>query len=538
MARKSRKNIDAAVSVQPTQKIYSAAAYIRLSSDVKRKPGDSLETQQDIIENFIALAPDIQLEEVYKDNHKTGTNFERPAFQRMLSDIESGRINCIIVKDLSRFGRNAIDAGYYIEKLLPSLGIRFIAVTDDFDSLEGDGGIMLPLKNLIAEAYALDISRKCKAVQRQNIKDGRFVGRLAPYGYEKAPDDCRRLIVDEEAAVNVRQMYEWAARGFSIGDIVRTLNDMKLIPPSHYKWEKGLSTSESQLGKPYWQKRTVINVLTDQVYVGDMVQGKSITVNNKKIVVDRSEWICVPDTHEPIISRDLFARVQMKLKNASEKGSCATTAPYTPNIFPSKVVCAHCGYLMKRKRQNKDDTYWYRCESQYKYHKNACYQVSIKEADLKSEIFELLRRHAEAILGGYLQMERALPVKKAVADTELADINRRLAANGNYLNSLYENMQSGLLTVDEYTTMKADYKKKIQTMSERADEIRSQRREAVSVCETYYNFAEAASDALTNKELTADIVERLVEKIMVRFDKSFEVVLRFRDEFREVRLVG
>ena len=184
MARKSRKNIEAVVTVEAAPTIYNAGAYTRLSSDDKKKRGDSLETQKDIIENFVAAMPDIRVVETYTDNNATGTNFDRPDFQRMLADAESGRINCIIVKDLSRFGRNAIDAGYYLEKYLPSIGVRFIAVTDSFDSNEGDGGILLPLKNLISESYALDISRKCKSVQRQNIRDGRFVGRMAPYGYD------------------------------------------------------------------------------------------------------------------------------------------------------------------------------------------------------------------------------------------------------------------------------------------------------------------------------------------------------------------
>ena len=154
MARKSRKQFDAAPLLEQQEQltVYNAAAYIRLSRD-NAKRGDSLETQQDIIENYIAASPDISLADVYSENQTTGTNFERPAFQRMMQDAESGRINCIIVKDLSRFGRSAIDSGYYIEKLLPAMGVRFIAVTDPHDSLEGDGGIMLPLKNLIAESY-------------------------------------------------------------------------------------------------------------------------------------------------------------------------------------------------------------------------------------------------------------------------------------------------------------------------------------------------------------------------------------------------
>ncbi len=540
MARKSRKAPTAVSAVQEQTVIYNAAAYIRLSSDAKRKPGDSLYNQQDIIESFIAASPDIRLADIYIDNQATGTNFERPAFIRMLEDAESDRINCIIVKDLSRFGRNAIDCGYYIEKHLPALGVRFIAVTDSFDSLEGDGGVLLPLKNIIAESYALDISRKCRSVQRQNIQDGRFVGRMAPYGFSKSPEDCHQLIIDEEAAATVRQIFDWAVGGIGVGGIIRTLNDQGVLPPSHYKWKKGLITNEKLLGKPFWQKRTVMDILRDRVYVGDMVQGKTCTTGGRQNSVHRDGWVCVPNTHEPVIARELFERVQEVLRQASEKDEAVRSAAisYSPHIFKGKVLCAHCGHPMHRHRQNKDGTYWYRCESQWKYHKGACYQVSVKEEEIKAEVFALLRKHAEAILGGHIRIERMTPVKYAAADTELEKINGQLASSGHFLKSLYENMVAGLINAEEFTAMKTDYEGKIAALSERADQIRTQRRERASEQESYRDFADAASEAHSSKELTADTINCLVEKIQVQRDKSFEILLRFKDEFREVKCVG
>lgn len=539
MARKSRK-IPELVQAEQTQLSYNAAAYIRLSSDANRKPGDSLENQQDIIENFIAASPDIRLADIYIDNQATGTNFERPAFQRMLEDAESGRINCIIVKDLSRFGRNAIDSGFYIEKHLPAMGVRFIAITDSFDSLEGDGGVLLPLKNVIAESYALDISRKCRSVQRQNIQDGRFVGRMAPYGFAKSLEDCHRLIVDEEAAVIVRQMFGCAADGVGSGEITRMLNEQGVLPPSRYKWEKGLISNEKLLGKPFWQKRVVTDILRDRVYVGDMVQGKTRTTAGRQCSVKREDWICVSNTHEPVVSREVFDTVQKRLKQASEKDEKSRHAaiPYLPHMFKGKVFCAHCGHPMHRHRQNKDGTYWYRCQTQWKVHKDACYQVSVKEDELKTAIFDLLHKHAEAILGRYIQMERMAPVKTAAVASELEDINRQLSASGHFLKSLYENMVAGLITADEFAAMKADYETKIEALSERADQLRARRRERKSEQESYRVFADAASDALAGSELSADIIDRLVEKVLVRRDKSFEITLRFQNEFGEVRQVG
>lgn len=540
MARKSRKHLQFQedVVMEPQAVIYNAGAYTRLSSDDRKKRGDSLETQRDIIENFAAVSTDIRIVEVYSDNNATGTNFDRPGFQRMLADAMSGRINCIIVKDLSRFGRNAIDSGFYIEKYLPSLGVRFIAVTDQFDSNDGDGGIILPLKNLISESYALDISRKCKSVQRQNIRDGRFVGRMAPYGYDKDPEDCRHLVVDPDAAAVVRRIFDWAVQGMGGGEILRTLNEEGVLPPSRYKWEKGLITNKKLVGKPYWQKRTIAGILCDRVYVGDMVQGKTRTINHKEVAVDPSEWICVEDTHEAIITRAQFGAVQELTRQASERDKAVRrdAVSYSPHVFKGKIFCAHCGHPMHRHRQNKDGIYWFRCESQWKYKGTACVQVSVKEAEVKTEILATLHKQAEAILGQCIRLERE---DNGSGEARLREISRQLEANGRFRKSLYESMVSGLITENEFVSMKDRYNAEIEALSLEADEIRRQARDRESAAQEASDMASALSSALTEKDLTPEIVDRLVERILVSRDKSFEVRFRFQDEFvEEVRRVG
>ncbi len=533
MARKSRKHIDiAAVPVAAEPIYYRAAAYTRLSSDVKKKRGDSLETQRNIIENFIATAQGIELAGVYTDNYATGTNFDRPGFQRMLADCESGKINCIIVKDLSRFGRNAIDAGYYLEKYLPALGVRFIAVTDDFDSYAGDGGIMLPLKNVIAESYALDISRKCRAVQRQNIAEGRFVGRLAPYGYAKSPQDCHKLIPDEETAPIVQRIFDLAAAGVVANEIARRLTAEGVAPPSRYKYDKGLNKSEKLRGNDCWKGTRIKYMLADRVYIGDMVQGKSRKVGDDYVSVDKSEWVCVPDTHEPVVSREVFDRVQAITQATRERAMAINTAPYTPNALKGKVICVRCGNPMHRHRQNKDGTYWFRCESQWQYGKGSCVQVSVKESDLKAELLTMLNVQARTILGSYIGIENdAGQSDNSASVTELREINKGLDRDGRLLRSLYESLTSGLITQSEYTRMKADYEAKIAELSERADAIRNRGYERAARADQQRTLAEAVEAAVSSDELTGEIIERLVEGIHVNPDKSFEIVLRYRDEF-------
>ena len=537
MARKSRKDMVCdAVSSVPGRVVYRAGVYKRLSSSDTKKRGDSLETQHKIIEGYISDAPDIRLCESYVDNNATGTNFERPGFQRMLADAESGKINCIIVKDLTRFGRNAIDSGYYLEKCLPSLNVRVIAVTDNYDSNDGDGGIMLPLKNIIAESYALDIGRKCRAVQRQKIIDGRFIGRMAPYGYDKDPLDCHKLMIDPVAAATVTQMFEWAGEGVSYGEITRRLNSAGIPTPSHYKQSRGIIANEKLIGLGKWQKWVVTKILRDQVYVGDMVQGKTRTVNCKEIAASPDEWICVPNTHEAIISRGLFERVQTMREQASalDASKRQSQGAYLPNMFKGKIFCDKCGRPLHRHRQNKDGSYWFRCESQWKYGKDTCVCVSVREADLKTAIIELLHKKSEVILGKFIRIDtRTSKSAGIVYDKELHELNVQLDTNSRTLKSLFESLVSGLVTDDEFGQMKLDCETKHKSMTARVSEIRQLQLDADEQRSEYRNFADAVSSVLANEKLTTEIVDNLIDKILVRPDKGFELSFKFGDEFKE-----
>ena len=232
MARKSRKET-AAVAVQEADAACRAAIYVRLSVEDTHTHSVSIETQQMIIARYLEQYPEISVYDTYIDNGATGTNFHRPGFQQMLSDIEAGHVNCVIVKDLSRLGRNTIDTGYYIEQYFRIRNIRFIAVNENFDTAapeDAHSGIIIPLRNMINEAYALDIGRKIRAQQRQAMKDGKFIGARTPYGYLKAEDDCHQLIIDPVAAVVVQRMFRWASEGAGLNTIAVRLNEAARSP--------------------------------------------------------------------------------------------------------------------------------------------------------------------------------------------------------------------------------------------------------------------------------------------------------------------
>ena len=538
MARKSRKNLDNAALTQIGAPIvYNAAAYTRLSSDDTKKRGDSLETQRNIIENYVATTPGIRIVEVYSDNNRTGTNFERPGFQRMMADIESGVINCIIVKDLTRFGRNAIDSGYYLEKYLPTRGVRFIAVTDSYDSNEPEHGLLLPIKNIISESYALDIGRKVKAVHQQNIADGRYVGRLAPYGYLKSPDNCHKLVVDEETAPIVRQIFSLALEGYSVHEITHWLIDAGAVTPHRRNFARGYVKDETISGISYWRSSSVRTILSDRVYLGYMVQGKSRTFNGRQVLVDPSEWICIPNTHEAIISNDDFIEVQALRQVVYDQAKEINKTPYSENLLKGKVYCEVCGRLLHRKRQNKDGTYWLRCTSQLNYGDDACCIVSVKEAEVFSSIMETLRKESPEVIDRFSDMKAKVAVISGVdgtAEAELRKIESELRTTEQFKKSLYENLVKGNLTQDEYATLKGAYEAKIEELNERAAQVRSQRSMKAHETSEYGEYASAVTAAITGGALTRELADALIEKVVVRKDKSFEVSYRFDGELKEV----
>ena len=308
MARKSRKPA-AETPVQRTDVFIHTALYIRLSVEDNHGHGNSLENQKLILEDYIADKPEFKVYDTYIDNGISGRSFDRPDFQRMLSDIDAGNVNCVIVKDLSRLGRNAIDTGYYLEQYFTKKNVRFISVSDGYDTSNPSyiNGIILPLKNMVNEAYALDIGRKIRAQAHQAMLDGDFIGARAPFGYKKDPNDCHRLIIDEETAPIVRQIFEWSAAGIGVNKIAVLLNENKAVTSSIHK---SATTEQDKNYKQsrYWNTFTVTRILDSDVYTGDMVQGKSKVVGRRQIDTNPDEYITVCGTHEPIVSRGMFEK--------------------------------------------------------------------------------------------------------------------------------------------------------------------------------------------------------------------------------------
>ena len=389
-------------------KIYHAAIYVRLSkedgdvSTSAKAESNSISNQKDFIRNFLADKKDIRIVKEYVDDGYSGSNFDRPSFQTMMEDIKRGVIDCVVVKDLSRFGREYIDSGRYIERLFPALGVRFIAINDNYDSVTGKSQgdeIIIPFKNLINDAYCRDISIKIRSHLDVKRKNGEYIGAFVPYGYEKSDDDKHKLVIDTYAAGIVKEIFRLKLHGMSQDAIATQLNDEGVLAPMEYKQStgSGYQTGFLQNEKSVWSSVTVRRILENEIYIGNLVQGKRTTPNHKvkqEVVKPESDWIRIEKNHEPIISNRDYEIVQRLL------GMDTRISPDSDVVYNLSgiAVCADCGSPMTRKITTAGDKkYAYYICSNHKLTKQ-CSQHSISVSLLEDTVLEMLKLHIKNVM--------------------------------------------------------------------------------------------------------------------------------------------
>ena len=321
MARKSRVAGNVIDTIPAKKGIYCTGIYARLSSEDKEE--DTLENQIYLLKSHVESQTDMLLTDTYVDNGFSGTNFQRPQFIRMMEDVKNGKINCIVVKDLSRLGRDYIETGNYIENVFPFLNVRFVSVTDGFDTVNGDGveAMVVSFKNLVNDVYAKDISRKIISAFRTKQRNGEYIGLVAPFGYLKSQENKNKFVVDEQTAPVVKMIFKWYADGRGLDYITRTLNEMDIDCPRKYRHRIGITISD-RYKDSRWGRSAVKTILTNRAYIGDMVQGKvkqELCNNVCRQYVDKEEWIIVENTHEAVIERDLFFHVQELIEKKSRE---------------------------------------------------------------------------------------------------------------------------------------------------------------------------------------------------------------------------
>lgn len=329
--------------------IFNVAQYIRLSrEDGDKAESDSIGNQRKLIHSFLEGKEEFVLYDSYEDDGYTGTNFKRPGFLRMIHDIEEGNVNCVIVKDLSRFGRDYIDTGKYLERYFPEHDVRFISISDNIDSMKQAYDMLMPIKNIFNEQYARDISKKVHTAMHSKQKAGEFIGAFPSYGYKKSVFDKNKLVVDEYAAEVVRRIFSLYIAGTGKIRIASILNEEGIACPSEYKRLNGENyrNSKQLASTTYWTYSTIHRILENQIYIGDMVQGKTVRrMRGRARTVDKEEWIIKEGTHEPIIDEMTWNKTQYLLGKRTRELDLNSNV----SIFAGFLKCGDCGRAMTKK---------------------------------------------------------------------------------------------------------------------------------------------------------------------------------------------
>ena len=522
-------------------KIWNATLYLRLSrDDGDKEESNSITGQRELLRDFIRNRPELREYAVRIDDGFTGSNFERPDFKKMMEDVKEGRTNCIIVKDLSRFGRNYLDAGEYIEKIFPFLGVRFIAVNDNYDSLgekSASDDLVIPFKNLINEAYCRDISVKVRTQLEIKRKSGQYIGAFAVYGYMKDETDKNRLIVDEYAADIVRDIFAWKLDGMSPQDIAVRLNQSGILSPMEYKKSLGMrfATSFKANAQAAWSANSVLRILKNPVYIGVLTQGKETTPSykvRKRIIKPEDEWAVIPDSHEPIVRREDFETVQKVLTLDTRR------SPDDSNVqlFSGMVFCGECGASMVRKTvPSGNKKYVYYVCSAHKQDKS-CSSHGIRDKALEEVVLETVKQYIRDVidLDDILSMTDTAPLRTAEAQKVQRQLDKKRSEHERLqklLMSLYENLADGIIDRDEYARLKQNYsgraaecEKQMDALQESLVQIKEhggEHREWMTRFRKYQNIM----------ELERSIAVALIDRILIYKDNRVEVHFRFEDEF-------
>jgi DNA invertase Pin-like site-specific DNA recombinase len=527
--------------MQETTKIWNATLYLRLSrDDGDKEESNSITGQRELLRDFLANHSDIREYTIRVDDGWSGSTFERPGFQKMMEDVKAGRTNCIVVKDLSRFGRNYLDAGEYIEKIFPFLGVRFIAVNDNYDSLGGkksSDDLIIPFKNLINEAYCRDISVKIRTQLEIKRNKGQYLGSFATYGYLKDEQDKNKLVVDEFAADIVRDMFQWKLEGVSPQDIANTLNRLGVLSPMEYKRSLGMkfTTPFKTNPKAVWSAGTVIRILKNPVYSGVLIQGKATTPSykvHKRVTKAESEWCIIENNHEAIVSQMLFDNVQKVLRLDTRR----SPEDEAVTLFSGMVFCGDCGASMVRKTVPAGGRkYVYYVCSANKQDKTVCSPHRIRDNALEEIVLDSLKVHIQDVIdmSDLLVMTDTAPLRTAEAQKIQRQLDKKREEYEKLqklLMSLYENLVGGILDREEYIRLKESFSARASEAEKQMDSLR----------DTLTNIREHGTENAWMEEfkrhrgitaLDRSIVVSLIDKILVHEDDTIEIIYRWQDEF-------
>ena len=517
---------------------YNAAVYVRLSKedldsgDNRKAESNSIANQKQLVLDYVKNKPEINIVSIRVDDGYTGTNYDRPAFQRMMDDIKAGKINCVLVKDLSRFGREYINAGKYIDRLFPYYGVRLIAINDGIDSVTRDtsDNFNIILKNLMNDNYCRDISIKIRSQLQVKRKNGEYIGAFAPYGYRKKEKDHNTLEIDDYPASVIRDIFHWKINGMNQEAISKKLTEMGILSPTEYKRSQGLAykTGFKTNSQAKWTAMAVRRILTNPVYVGTLIQGIRTRPNYKikqVVVKDPEEWVVVENAHEPIIDEKTFSLVQRLLELDTR------TSPKESGLFPlaGLLICADCKGPMVRKTttyNNKKYAY-YVCGNNKK--DGVCSGHRISESELEHTVLLLLQEHIRMLV----EMEECLreiktaPLHKiAVCKVEerMQRIDDEVAKYQRLKASLYEDMHEGIISKEDFIDIRSQYDMRITEAMVAKEQLHRELDICLESGAVPYAWMNEFLEHRNISRLTRAIAVKCIEEIRIHEGKSITVV--------------
>ncbi len=521
---------------------FKAIKYIRLSyTDDKSVESNSVSNQRKLIDDFLAQHPEIEVVCEKVDDGYSGVLFDRPAFKEMMELVRNGAANCVIVKDLSRLGREYIETGRYLRRVFPAYGVRFIAINDNVDTLNDEpDDLTVSVKNIINEAYSRDISVKTRSALDIKRRSGDFVGAFTVYGYLKTGDKHKSLIVDPFAANVVKDIFRKRLDGFSAYHIAEELNKAGILSPLAYKRSEGLPYAKGGYADTEdckWSATTILRILSDEIYTGTMVQGKRTTPHFKlkeRELKPSDEWVRVENTHEAIINKADFDLVQ-RLKGLDTRTSPQSDKVY---LFSGMLICGCCGGRMTRKvnRSNGKEYVYYYCPTGKK---GGCKSSSmVKESELTECVQSSLKAHINSVvsLNSLITSVSRERINQGLVQEYTGYIKsneEQLARVESFKRKLYENLVGGVLSKEEFLQYKQEYsakaediKRAIEDWNGKLTEVLENRGERNRWHNHFLQFAEM-------EQIDRSAVSRLIQSIKISADKQIEVRFNYQDEYQK-----
>ena len=530
---------------------FKVAIYLRLSkedddlscSSGAKSESNSISNQRKLIYDFMKSHPELELYDEYKDDGKSGSNFDRAEFQRMMKDIEAGKVNCVVVKDQSRFGRDYIDVGKYKEKIFPKLGVRFITINEGYDSLSATSSddLAFTINSFVYDFYIRDISTKIRTNLTAKKQNGEYAGAFVAYGYVKDSNDKSKLVVDQFAADVVRDIFRWKIEGLSPQNIAVRLNELGIPSPAEYKKLSGSNykTSFQTSSKAVWSHVSVRRILKNEIYLGVMIQGKRTTPNYKtKTVVTKaeSEWLRVEGTHEAIISVRDFELVKELLRDDTHCRAGDVTVP----VYAGRIYCGDCGATAVRKTVSyAGRRYVYYVCNANKHDKTVCSRHSIREDILGQVIYQTVRHQIDLLLDvdkALRQFENLSWEKHKLKQLDASiEIQEEVVRKNNTLRlGIYEDLRAGLLDRSEYESLKKELAERIAEATAAIEKLNKEKREILDGVSKQQSWIEQFRQYENVTELTRPMVIHLIERINIFEDSNIEIVFRHRNQIEEI----